>query len=336
MRQALSMSVIVPAYNAEDVLPECLGALRVSTCEPLEILVVNDGSTDRTAEIAADYGATVLATARAQSGAGAARNVAARIAAGDVLVFVDADVVVQPDTLARLHQHFADHPEVAAVFGSYDAEPAAANFLSQYKNLQHHYVHQKGSVDAETFWTGCGAIRKDLFLEVGGFEVIKDSRPSIEDVELGYRRGSRGLRIKLDATIQVKHLKRWTLWQFLYTEIFCRAVPWSNLIVSRRRIPRDLNVSLRERLSAAIAWSVVCLLPLSFWHSWMIIMPVAGLVTLICLNREFYGFLLRHRGLWFVVRTLPVHTLDYLYSSLAFAICWLRHMLVSRTSYELY
>ena len=73
-------------------------------------------------------------------------------------------------TLASVAEDFTENPDIAAVFGSYDDEPAEKNFLSQYKNLVHHYVHQQSSSEAVTFWAGCGAIRKEIFFSVGGFD----------------------------------------------------------------------------------------------------------------------------------------------------------------------
>ncbi len=86
-----------------------------------------------------------------------------------------------------IRQVLDENQDVSAVFGSYDDEPAERNFLSQYKNLLHHFVHQEGATDAGTFWAGCGAIRKDMFASVNGFNSEKYPYPSIEDIELGIR-----------------------------------------------------------------------------------------------------------------------------------------------------
>jgi len=323
----VSISVIVPAYNAEKFLPDCLNGLSRSASSPLEIIVVDDGSTDKTAEIAANAGARVITTAQSQSGPGAARNAAAQIALGNVLLFVDADVVVQPDTVGRFREHFLRSPELGAVFGSYDAEPAAKNFLSQYKNLQHHYVHQTASMQAQTFWAGCGAVRKEVFQEVGGFDVKRYARPSIEDIALGHALRSKGYEIRLDPTIQAQHLKRWRFWPLLFTEIFCRAIPWSDLLVAGEHVPQDLNLKQSDRLSAALAWLAVCLIPALFWRPSLGIVMIGVILFFSYLNRGFYAFLLRHRGVWFVARTMPMHFLYYLYGSLSFVFSWLRFRL---------
>src|SRR5262249_50067799 len=159
-----------------------------------EIVVVDDASTDDSSTVASRLGARVFRLP-ANAGPAAARNHGARHASGDILFFVDADVVVGPDAIARVGAALGRHPATAAVFGSYDATPVDSGIVSRYKNLLHHYVHQSGAAEASTFWAGCGAIRRAAFEEVGGFDEARYRRPSIEDIELGYRLRRAGHRI---------------------------------------------------------------------------------------------------------------------------------------------
>jgi GT2 family glycosyltransferase len=204
------ISVIVPVHNDPGDLRLCLDALWSAAPADCEIIVVDDGSTDATASVAAGMGVSVVALAK-NSGPAAARNEGARRARGAILLFVDADVVLAPGAIERVQRLFADHPEYAAVFGSYDARPSCRRLVSRYRNLLHHFVHQRGHVEASTFWAGCGAIRRSVFHEVGGFDAGRFRRPSIEDIELGYRLRAARHRIRLDPELQCTHLKRWTL-----------------------------------------------------------------------------------------------------------------------------
>ena len=154
---------------------------------------------------------------------------------------MDSDVCVHPDTLERLRQDFQADPTLDALIGSYDASPASPDFLSQYKNLMHYFVHQHGRQDACTFWSGCGAIRRELFLEHAGFDESYE-RPAVEDIELGYRLRKAGRKVLLDKGLQVKHLKRWTFWGLVKTDILDRGIPWTELILRDRRMPNDLNL----------------------------------------------------------------------------------------------
>jgi len=206
----VSVSVVVPAYNSSRELRECLPALIRSTSPALEIIVVDDASTDDTSTVAAGHGVVVLRLAR-NSGPGAARNAGGRAARGDIVFFVDADVVAAPDAIARVVRAFEADPDLVAIFGSYDRCPRAPGLVSQYRNLLHHYVHQTGNPEASTFWGGCGAIRRSVFLGIGGFDAERFPRPSIEDIELGYRLCAAGHRVRLDRDLQWAHLKRWRL-----------------------------------------------------------------------------------------------------------------------------
>lgn len=87
------------------------------------------------------------------------------------------------DAVDRVAMVFKREPDIAALFGSYDDNPGETTFLSQYRNLLHHFVHQQGCEDASTFWAGCGAIRREVFLSIGGFDEGY-VRPAIEDIEL--------------------------------------------------------------------------------------------------------------------------------------------------------
>jgi GT2 family glycosyltransferase len=326
----MSLSVIVPAFNAGEDLVRCLRALVASERPPDEIIVVDDGSTDDSVACAGGFGARVLATQSGPRGPAHARNCAARVATGDILVFIDADVAVHADTLGRMESVFVAAPEVDALFGSYDDAPPARGIASRYKNLQHHYVHQHGSADAGTFWAGCGAIRREIFLEMGGFDEFY-RRPSIEDIELGLRLRKANRRIRLCRDIQATHRKRWTLWNLWRTDICARAIPWSRLILRQSQLPTDLNLDWRSRWSAAAVWlmsGLVVLALVAFFtgaDSWVPGTAGAavgvGLLAL-ALNRDLYRFFHRRGGVVFAAVAVLLHFTYLLYSSAIFAALW--------------
>ena len=162
-----TVSIIIPVHNGAALLERSLAAITWATPAPLEVIVVDDGSTDGSGEIARRYGAKVLETGR-RSGPARARNLGARAARGDIVLFIDADVRVREATVARVGRAFEADPELDALIGSYDDHPAAPGFVSQYKNLLHSFVHQTGARHASTFFSGCGAIRRDVLLAHGG------------------------------------------------------------------------------------------------------------------------------------------------------------------------
>jgi len=252
-----TVAVVIPVYNASEHLEKCLGKLSASLEPADEVIVVDDGSTDSTPDVARRFPVRLFATGK-RSGPAAARNLGARQASADILYFIDADVVVASDTVGRIRAAFADDPRLDALIGSYDDAPESGDFLSQYKNLMHHFVHQRAREDACTFWSGCGAIRRDVFLQHGGFDESYD-RAAIEDIELGYRLFQAKRKMVLDPSIQVKHLKKWTFWGLLRTDVLDRGIPWTELILRDRLMPNDLNLQLSQRVSVGLAFVLVAL-----------------------------------------------------------------------------
>ena len=263
----MTLSVIIPVHNGGDEFGLCLEALRASSRCPEEIVVADDASTDGSAVLALRYGAQVVCLEGPPHGPAFARNRGAEKARGEILVFLDADVAIHSDALALMESYLNHHPEIAAVFGSYDVNPRAGSLVSRYKNLLHHYVHQHSQREASTFWGACGAIRREIFAALGGFDESY-ARPKIEDIEFGVRLRRAGQRVWLCPDVQVTHLKRWTFSTLLQADIFDRAIPWTRLILRETQLPSELNLNVRSRLSAVAAWSGLAFLPLALWWPW--------------------------------------------------------------------
>ncbi|NOX60924.1 MAG: glycosyltransferase [Chloroflexi bacterium] len=320
-----NISVVIPALNAASFLPDLIRALQEGESPPEEIIVVDDGSSDETAALARSLGCRIFHTPAARSGPAMARNLGALHAQGDILFFLDADVVPHRDAVARVRAAFASDAALDAIFGSYDDQPTDPAFLSQYKNLFHHYVHQMSSEDASTFWTGCGAIRREAFLDLGGF-TDDYGRPCIEDIELGYRLGRRGGRIRLDKGLLVTHRKRWTPLGLLRTDILDRGIPWAELILRHGAFVNDLNLQTKNRISVAAFWLLMLSLALAaMWSGWMLLAALGLGLWLLRLNWPLYRWFAQKRGWWFAMRVIPWHWLYYGYNAVAFALGALAH-----------
>ncbi len=328
------ISVIIPVYNGGRYIARCLEALGKSSYKSFEILVVDDASSDDTVEICRSSGAAVVEIAR-RSGPAVARNEGAGKASGEILLFIDSDVLVTENTVGQVAARFTENQDISAVFGSYDDSPSAPDFLSQYRNLLHHFIHQRSDTDAVTFWAGCGAVRRNVFMELGGFDQKRFSVPSIEDIELGYRMRQRGLRIMLDKNIQVTHLKRWEWRSVIRTDILNRALPWSKLILETKQMPADMNLRISDRISTALAGlllvcSILIVLGLSGAYDKEMLDKIAVsaliiITALLILNRDLYGFFLRKRGWKFTLLAIPMHFFYYLYCGASFAVCWIQN-----------
>jgi glycosyltransferase involved in cell wall biosynthesis len=319
-----TLSIIIPVYNGGSDLKRCLTALRESSFGDWELIVVDDGSTDGSDELAGRSGARVIASS-GRVGPAAARNIGAEMARGEYLLFLDADCVVQPDTLGLVVESLRTDPGLEALFGSYDDSPGAPNFMAQYKNLFHHYVHQHGREEASTFWTGCGAMKRTRFLALGGFDIQRYRRPSIEDIELGYRLKRAGGRIRLAKNIQVKHLKAWSFLAVLKSDIFDRGIPWTRLILRDRIFTGDLNLQTHNRVSVVATYGLLLSLVISLFQPQGLIVTLGLVLLLLILNFDLYRFFYDKRGLAFSFRVIPLHWLYYFYNAISFGLGLLLH-----------
>jgi glycosyltransferase involved in cell wall biosynthesis len=332
-----TVSIIIPVHRAGKHFLSCLEAIAKMSEPPDELIVVADGEPEETCRLAKTFGAVVLRTSTPR-GPARARNLGAMRASGEILLFIDSDVRVKNDTVLRVKRFFASNPEYDAMIGSYDDDPGAPNFFSQYKNMTHHWVHQHARNEASTFWGACGAIRRGVFMDSNGFDG-SFTRPSIEDIELGYRLKHSGHRIRLKKNIQVTHLKEWRVTTLLRSDLLDRAVPWTRLLLRQKSIPRDLNLNLANRLSTMLIFVAISMGLIgaglgisSAWTPLLLIPAVLCLLLVILLNRGMYAFFLARKGAPFTAAAMMWHWFSFLYSGVAFLWCLAEHRLGSLAS----
>jgi GT2 family glycosyltransferase len=294
-----TLTVIVPATNDPPTLGRCTAAIQAAAAAPEELVVVREP---------------------AHSGPAAARNAGAREATGEVVVFIDADIAVHRDAFTRIRETFAAQERLVAVFGSYDDAPEAPGVVSQFRNLLHHHVHQTSAGAATTFWGGIGAVRREAFDRVGGFDEQRFPVPSVEDIELGMRLTAEGALIVLDPRIQGTHLKHWSLSQMVRTDLHHRGIPWVELLLESRGGFSALNLGWRHRLSTA---SVVLGVGALIRGRPRVALVATG--TLVVLNRSFYTLLARRRGSLEAIAGVGLHAVHHLTAAAAVPLGFGRH-----------
>jgi glycosyltransferase involved in cell wall biosynthesis len=317
-------SVIVPVHNGRATIEQCLNGIFSSSYADYECIVVDDGSTDNGMERVGSFPARIVRLA-GKKGAAYARNRGAEVATGQILFFVDADVVVASDSLQTVAKCFETDKGISAVFGSYDDEPGAENFLSQYRNLLHHFVHQTSGEEAGTFWSGCGAVKKEgAFFEAGMFD---EECRMMEDIALGYKLKAQGHRIRLEKGLLAKHLKRYTLWSLVRSDVLDRAAPWTVLMWSRKQFTSDLNLKWNHKLSSLIGALFLAAIGMTLVSTAMMALVPVLLGIYLFLNRDVYDFYRKRRGVKFTLKVVPVHFVYYL--------CSLLGLLIGTTQYLL-
>lgn len=204
------ISVVVPAYNAETTIGSCLAALHDQMFDqPFEVIVVDDGSTDRTAEVARAAGATVMVTLRARPAG--ARNTGIRAAHGAIICCTDADCAPHTDWLRELIAPF-DDPTVAACKGSYQTQQR--QWLARFVQLEYEdkYDRLRRQPVIDFIDTYSAAYRRDVLLDNGGFDTRFDY---LEDQELSFRLAGRGCRMVFREAAVVDHRHSATLRAYL-------------------------------------------------------------------------------------------------------------------------
>jgi glycosyltransferase involved in cell wall biosynthesis len=299
-----TLTVVIPATDRPTTLGRAVAAVERASDAPEEMIVV-----DRPPRL----------------GPAASRNLGARQAGGDVLVFVDADVEVHDDAFARIREAFDADPPLVAIFGSYDEDPGAGGIVSDFRNLLHHHVHHQAAGVASTFWAGLGAIRRDVFLELGGFDERRFPHPSVEDIELGMRLYADGRRIVLDPSIQGKHLKKWTLVTMTKTDLLRRGAPWLRLMLEQRSSSTGLNLGWANRIGAGTSLLLVVALIRR-----NVSLAAGALSLLILLDRKFYGLLWRRRGARLAVAAVPLQLVHRLTSVAALPVALGGHLRENR------
>jgi GT2 family glycosyltransferase len=208
---ALTATVIIPVYNGAQTLPACLQALQQQRRPPEEIIVVDDGSTDPSVAIANEFGVRVVSQPNA--GPAAARNLGARLATGNILLFTDADCAPAIDWTEQMLAPFTDS-RVAGAKGVYRSQQQAlvARFVQQ--EYQDRYDRMAGQTSIDFVDTYSAAYRRTVFLAAGGFDT-RFPTASVEDQELSFRLAEQGQRLVYLPQAMVYHQHDQTIGEYV-------------------------------------------------------------------------------------------------------------------------
>ena len=301
-------SILIPVRNDFNNLVCCLHSLGTQDLSDCEILVADDGSEPPLALGDLPVPGRPLRLFRLPGhGPAVARNFLAEQAGGDYLFFLDADTQANPRLLECARGVIEKNPGIKSFLGSYDDAPAWPSLVSVYRNLLHHHVHQQsGDREVSTFWCGCGVIQRGLYRECGGISDVYQTA-SIEDLAFGGRLKERGVLTRIVPELQVKHLKRWTLGSWLYTDLFRRGIPWVRLMRARREWTGQLNFAPSQQVAALAAAAAAVILLVALWRPEIALLAPVPLATFVFLNRSFFRLVARRRGIPAAVAMVPLH-----------------------------
>ncbi len=308
----MNVSVVVPAYNSDGTLEPCLASLREAAEEGDEIIVVDDGSVgENTAAIARKYADKVVGHEK-NFGRSQARNTGVGHSSGEVLLFVDSDVVVRPDAVRRVKSYFDRHKDVDALSGLLSKEHPHPGFFSQYKNLYMNYIFGKLPERVSFLYGSIHAVRRQVILPYGADVKIAD------DTALGQQLASQGRGIAFLKDLEVIHLKKYDFLSlvkndfiipFDWTKLFLRYRGWAQL---GRNKSGYLHSPKEQLVSVALAPTILCLSFLALFFPAALPLPVILLLIWGALNARFVAFLGRERGSFFGLVSLFFTFFDHL------------------------
>ncbi|MCA9449876.1 MAG: glycosyltransferase, partial [Candidatus Omnitrophica bacterium] len=228
-------SVIVPVFNSANHLPDLLAALSNQTQPPQEVLLVDDGSTDDTVTVAKKLsqelaGLNVRVLEQDHRGPGAARNLGADHAEGEILLFTDSDCLPSEVWVEKMLEPFARDGSVIGVQGAYLSNQTAAMARFGQIEIEDRYRRMKKTPYIDFIGTYAAGYRKEVFFENGKFD---DRFPiaSGEDADLSFRLASKNLRMVFQPDAVVYHRHPDSLFRYLKVK-FWRAY-WRNLLYRR-------------------------------------------------------------------------------------------------------
>jgi lipopolysaccharide/colanic/teichoic acid biosynthesis glycosyltransferase/glycosyltransferase involved in cell wall biosynthesis len=273
------ISVIVPAKDASSTIGECLEALLhqdgMQFGQDYEIIVVDDGSMDHTAEIAEKYATRVIQQPNA--GPAAARNAAARFAQGSLLAFTDADCAASPNWLRNLTQPLTD-PQIVGVKGTYLTHQTG--LVPRFVNLEYEYkdarMRNLPRVDFIDTFSAC--YRKDIFLQNEGFD--ESFRiPAVEDIEFSFRLARKGYHMVFKPDASVFHYHDRNIAEYFHRKFGIGYWGAFMLRWTAEKAFTDSHTAPTQRVE--IILSALLLATLPFMLIWPIYASLAFLATLL-------------------------------------------------------
>ena len=209
----MKISIIIPVYNSSLTLNECLNSIFSSDYKNYEVIIVSDRSTDNSIAIAKEYKTKIIELSQ-NKGPALARNKGSESADGEILLFLDSDVIINKDSLNLIIDKFKID-DVNAIQGIYSHMPNYKYLATQfYQSYLCYYVWPENKKYASTLVTGCFAIRKKVFNKLNGFDV-KIQKPSCEDEKFGYSLIENGYKIQILRNLQVIHKVNYGVLKFI-------------------------------------------------------------------------------------------------------------------------
>ena len=304
------ISVIVPNHNGEKTIGQCLDAANGSTYDNFEVIVVDDCSADTSVSIIEQRPCRLLRL-QEHGGASRARNTGAQNSKGEILFFIDADCLVQPDTLSIVAAVYQQGGQDVVIGGTYTLMPFDQQFFSIFQSVFIHCAETKTPENPDYIATHAMVISAGLFKTIGGFD--EHFMPILEDVEFSHRLKEKGYRLRMDATVLVQHIFNFNLITSLKNG-FKKSKYWTRYSIANKDLLSDSGTA-SQGLKFNVVSCFLCLLLLLgaiTTGSGYLVVPILLLVAAsLVLNRRLIHAFYKTKGLGFTVLAVLYYTMLY-------------------------
>lgn len=292
------ISIIIPVYNSEKTLDACLKSVYSSTYKQFKVILIDDGSTDSSINIAKKYPVKVIRL-KQRSGPARARNVGVEHAKGEIIIFIDSDVIVEQDSLNKIINDFRKNDSVVAVNGIYSTTPANKGLFPTYLALQKYYNFSRSGKYFSHLATAFCAIKKNIFLKHKGFN---PRYKEMEDYELGFRI-TQHYKILLDKNLTCKHF--FPSFIKCAKKYFIRTQYWLDLFLEHKRF--STGIATRNRgISSILSLLSFILLLLSFFYLKFVYPFIPLFLFSFYVDRGFFRFMYSRKSFIFMIYSMFV------------------------------
>ena len=310
LRMADLVSIVIPVRNGAATIARCLKAALASRYECFEVIVVDDGSDDRSVEIIKTFPCTLVQLPR-HAGTSSARNTGACHSHGDILFFTDADCLLNEDTLAIAVATLSAAGRDVVLGGTYTMEPADDRFFSAFQSVFVNHAESRDRDNPDYIAAHAMVLYADAFESSGGFD--EDFLPILEDVDFSHRLRSTGYRLIMNPGIQVRHLFDYSLSDSVCNG-FRKSRFWTIYSIHNRDLLADSGTASRALKLDVIALfgSVLAvLLVLATGNAWFFVIIAVLMALNITVNRELLQGFYRARGMAFAFAATAYYLLVY-------------------------
>ncbi len=306
----LFLSLIISVRNKTELLEKLLRSIADSNYLNYELIIIDDASKENVKSIASKY-KTVYFRLKQKRGAGAARNLGAEKAKGNILVFIDSDTEVFPNTFSELVKPF-QNPKTNAVIGVYDKIPANKGTFPAFKALRDYsyiMLERDPNYPIGGFGGWISAIRKNIFWEIGGFDQSYKGA-GMEDYEFAWRLIKK-TEIIFNPKIKIKH--NFNGFWVTCLNFYKRSSLWIEMYLKYKRFfssatnPREGLIAGLSNLTIFFLLLFLIVKSIQLFILFLVVFSIR-----LYLGRIFLLFALKEKGIFFMVYSIMISSFLYL------------------------